>query len=66
MILEKLNRYIYEINNKERFEADVNCCFDKLLEKFAKADESKREYLLSIIDPESQKKINEMIEGGIL
>ena len=65
MILEKLNRYVYEIDNKERVEADV-CCFDKLLERFAKADISERNYLLSIIDSDSKSKIEEMVNGGIL
>lgn len=66
MILDKLDRYIYESEYKEKFELEIPCCFDQLLELLAKSDNDKREKIIKVLDEETKQKVQEMIDGGVL
>ncbi len=66
MILDKLDRYIYESEYKERLELKIPCCFDKILELLAISDSEKQAKIISVLDEETKQKVQDMMDGGVL
>ena len=66
MILDELDRYLYEFNYKKQLELKIPCCFDELLEMFIKASDPEKEQILSVLEPGTRKDLQEMIDGGLL
>ena len=63
--LTNINRYLYEIEYKKRFEIP-NLPFDELLEKLTKASKKEKELIISKLDEETLEKIENLKEGGII
>lgn len=65
MILNKLDKYLYEAKLKEINEFS-KLSFDKLIEKLADLCCEEREQIISKLDKDTRDKVLELIEGGLL
>lgn len=65
MVLDKISRYIYEINYKEKKNIDA-LSFDDLVEKLISASETERQEIYECLDDETKEKIDALIEGGLI
>lgn len=65
MILEKLGRYIYEIDYNNRKNIDT-FSFDEIVEMLVSVNEKERQEILESLTGEIKEKIDAMIEGGLI
>lgn len=65
MILNKLNRYLYEMSYKDKLNIH-NLTFEELVDKLVPMNEQERKEIINLLDPDTKGKIKIMIEGGII
>ena len=65
MIINKLNRYLYELNYKDRLNV-YGLTFEELVEKLVPMNEQERKDIIKLLDPDTKSKIDELIKGGII
>ena len=65
MILNKLNRYLYELSYKEKLNIH-NLTFEELVDKLLPMNEQERKEIINLLDPDIKGKIEEMRKGGLL
>lgn len=65
MILEKLGRYIYEIDYNDR--KNINTfSFDEIVEMLLSANKQERKEIIESLKGEIKEKIDAMVEGGLI
>jgi len=65
MILNKLNRYLYELSYKEKLNIH-NLTFEELVDKLVPMNEQERKEIINLLDPDIKGKIEKMRKGGII
>ena len=65
MILNKLNRYLYELSYKEKLNIH-NLTFEELVDKLVPMNEQECKEIINLLDPDIKGKIEEMRKGGLL
>jgi len=65
MILNKLNRYLYELSYKEKLNIH-NLTFEELVDKLMPMNEQERKEIINLLDPDIKGKIEKMRKGGII
>jgi len=65
MILNKLNRYLYELSYKEKLNIH-NLTFEELVDKLLPMNEQERKEIINLLDPDIKGKIEKMRKGGII
>jgi len=65
MILNKLNRYLYEMSYKDKLNIH-NLTFEELIDKLVPMNEQERKEIINLLDPDIKGKIEKMRKGGII
>ena len=65
MILNKLNRYLYEMSYKDKLNIHT-LTFEELIDKLVPMNEQERKEIINLLDPDIKGKIEKMRKGGII
>jgi len=66
MILDKLDRYLYEFSNKDKLDLKIPCCIDEIVEMYNDSDNETRKQIMDAVEPDIRKELQDLIDGGII